>query len=363
MAPIHIVAAADYYAALESDVDQAGLGDTIDITTMSFEPRDPNVGRLLSKLGGAAARGTNITLAVDGYALLLESTYPIPGPLWAPLPFGQKLFHDRARALQDLEALGSNTQAFITNQPTRYFSSPVKGRNHIKISRVNDKVYLPNGNLNLTDDNDMVLALTEPATAAWLGDMVAELAITGHTMDSLSQTGTVFDVDHATELIIDAGIPKKSPILDEALGLIDESENWLVLATQYYPQKEVLGRLTRAVERGVQVYLPYNTPAAQGLLEKLPERLSMFRSRQAHPQLRAYPLPLTGRKMHLKGLANEKQAITGSHNFIERGVRSGTAELVLRRRDPIFARRVGDFLLKQSGLAPMETDDYGFVAA
>jgi phosphatidylserine/phosphatidylglycerophosphate/cardiolipin synthase-like enzyme len=353
---------ADYYAAFTTDAAISGHGDVIDIATMSFEPNDTTVRQLLTVLGEAASRGAHVTLAVDAYALLLESTHPIPGPLWAPLPSGQALFHRRQQALDTL-ASHPTGQATVINQPSRLFSSPVSGRNHIKISRHNDRVYLPNGNLNLTDDNDMVLAFTDRAAADWLGNIVTDLANTGHTLDSLSHTDETFAVDEATELMVDAGIPGQSLIFDEALTLIDDADEWLVLATQYYPQKEVLQRLTRAVERNVAVYLPYNTPEAQGLLEKFPERVSMFRSRNVHPRLRDYPLPLTGRKMHLKGLASEKQAIAGSHNFIERGVRSGTAELVLRRRDASFARQVGDFMLKQAGLPPLEDSGSGVMAA
>jgi len=362
LVPVDIMESADYYAALAAEVSQAGQGDVVDIATMSFEPNDPQVDQLLTALGTAAANGASVNLAVDAYALLLESTHPVPGPLWAPLPSGQELFRRRQQALASLHS-HPTTQATVINQPSRLFSSPVAGRNHIKISRANDRVYLPNGNLNLTDDNDMVLALTESRAASWLGEIVADLAATGHTLDTLSHTDEVFPVDHATELIVDAGIPGQSLILDEALALIDEAEDWLVLATQYYPQKEVLRRLTDAVLRGVDVRLPYNTPASQGLLEKLPERLSLFRSRKVHSQLRAYPLPVTGRKMHLKGLASEKQAMAGSHNYIERGVRSGTAELVLRRRDAAFARRAGDFMLKQAGLPSIEDDTYSLTAA
>jgi hypothetical protein len=67
--------------------------------------------------------------------------------------------------------------------------------------------------------------------------------------------------------------------------------------------------------------------------------------------------------MHLKGLASEKQAMAGSHNYIERGIRGGTAELVLRRRDSVFARQVGDFMLKQAGLLPLEAGTYDLAAA
>jgi hypothetical protein len=51
--------------------------------------------------------------------------------------------------------------------------------------------------------------------------------------------------------------------------------------------------------------------------------------------------------MHSKAVASEKSAMVGSHNYVERGVKFGTPELVLLRDDPNFAQQVGNFILNQ----------------
>jgi hypothetical protein len=351
LVPMSVMAGPDYYDALQESISHTQSGDRIALATMSFEPTDPVVGAVAEQLTAAADREVDVRMAVDAYALMVESTWPVPGPLFAKLPFGQERFRRRHDALADINERPT-AEVSIINAPRRLLSNPIANRSHIKFSVVNNQIFIPNGNLNLTDDSDMTLAFQHGPTADWLHDLGGQLVEIGNTRDTLGSDDKVRRIDDSTFALVDAGVPGQSVILDEALRIIDETQEgeWLALATQYIPQDVVLNSLAKACMRDVDVRVPFNDPASQGLLERLPEKLALRRAGTMPPQLARGRLPVGGHKMHVKAIANPREAMGGNHNYDPRGVRLGTAELSILRQEGRFALEVGNFVMAQAGL-------------
>jgi len=65
------------------------------------------------------------------------------------------------------------------------------------------------------------------------------------------------------------------------------------------------------------------------------------------PKFFANQVPNSHPTLHAKALASEKTSIIGSHNLIATGVRFGTAEISLERREADFANTVRSLILRE----------------
>src|SRR5215471_9707231 len=142
-------------------------------------------------------------------------------------------------------------------------------------------------------------------------------------------------LNNRTKLLLDAGKPKQSIIFKDALQLIDDAQEWLVMTCQYFPAGITIEHLLQAHKRGVHVRLYYNVPIklVSGLyydhparpgLRTLVHHLLLARARRRLPAIFfAHELPKATPYMHAKLLASEKGAMIGSHNYIAAGVNFG----------------------------------------
>lgn len=333
----------DFFEQLNADIAATQAGDRVSLTTLCLEPGEPIIKETLGQLSAAALRGAEVTLAIDAYSLM----YPRGiGPFALPISRGADIIGRCEAAIADLSESGANIA--VINQPKHRIAQQYKGRSHIKINAVNGKVYLGGPNLSDTERTDMVVGFEQHQTAARLHQLTADLVEAGNTADVLGGQDFTHPVDNITDILVDAGKPNQSLILDQALGLIDEAEEYVVLGSQYFPNGATSQRLRAAHKRGVDVYIAYNHPTKHDQLVPMHKAIiAAQRLRGNPPEFFANQVPVELPKLHAKVLASEKAAMVGSHNYIPLGVRYGTAEMTLIQRDPVFAKSVRELLLKQ----------------
>lgn len=353
LVPITILNQAEYFDDLHQAIEQTKAGDKVSMVVMGFEPRDKETTRITNALHRAADGGAQVQFGVDAYTFMVTDgeTY-LPGPLVVPLPFGQSAFKQR-RAAYDTLAAHSSVRAGILNIPSRKFSNPFAGRSHIKVSVVNDMVYIAGPNLYVLEGrDDMVLALQDADVASRLHATIGQMIAANSVVQLFGGADQVIPVDTQTDLLVDAGAPSQSIIMDRALAAIDRAQEFAVVGSQFFPTANVTGRLREAHRRGARVRIVRNSPAYDKTLKKWTELGALVINRMQLPRCFfddtvAKGLPTS----HAAVLLTENEVIKGSHNFHAAGVRFGTAELVLHRRgDPTLSKAIARQLFRQTGL-------------
>ena len=344
-----MLARLDYFKRLAADVRKAKKGERVLVMSMGFSPEKTGVDEVASALINAAKRGVRVTLIIDAFEFLINGTNKIPGPLWRHSSIPKRLrepYRTRWNALQALAAAGGRYA--ITNMPRRAFTIPYSGRSHIKAVVIgNDLVYTGNCNLNDPDNIDMMLRFRDARTATWLGKWLEQFAASADVRGTLRAQDQVLTLDNKTRIIIDAGVPKQSAIFDEALAMINNAQEWLMLTSQYFAPGEGTKALARALKRGVKITYYYSHYSMHGPLEGLIHGAAQWRMRRHLPAALFEKRLPRGVHLHAKVLATEHGAIIGSHNFGDLGVQLGTAEIALHREDQAFAKKAAALIEAQ----------------
>lgn len=328
----------EYIAELTERASKLGKGDRAAVMTMAFAPWEPEIATLLDALGGAAKRGANVLLSVDAYGFLAGHGAQLGPLVWhKQLPARMTgVFAERQQALKQLETRGG--RVVITNQPPRLLTSPVAGRSHIKFGVVNDDVWIGGCNLDSPSDIDLMAQWQDKALAGWLVALPlrAEVAGSVHAVqhDTDSTRPTAWDA----ELLVDAGVRRQSHILEQALRVVDEAKERILLTCQFFPSRVMARHLARAVKRGVQVELIYNHPNKHQKPHHALHHATRTVEQLMRPgELFVHELPQSQMYIHAKLLVTEKAAMLSSHNYVEAGVQFGTAEIALLSTNPAFA--------------------------
>ncbi len=336
----HFSSRMEYFQELTDFARHAGKGDRMSVATMVFTAEEPAIGEMIYEMTNAARRGARVILSVDAFSFLLGQHLK-PGPLWfgtelsarSPEPFGE-----RFAALKTLAEAGG--AYVITNRPKRRFTIPQAGRSHIKFAVLNDRIYIGGHNLERPSDIDVMAHWDDHGAADYLLGFTQAVVKTGSPRMVLHGHDVQRRLNDDTTLLIDAGTPRQSLILDEAWQLIDEAEERLFMTCQYFPGGRTGQHLARALQRGVQVTLYYSHPSAQDS-EAAGHHLYALRERLRLPaELFTHRLPKNYPKLHAKVLVSEKAAMLGSHNYVVQGVRLGTSEIALLSKDPVFGQQL-----------------------
>lgn len=330
----------EYWAALLVQFAQAKAGDRIAMIVMGFDPTEPPVARVSQALLDALERGVRVSLVVDAYTFLLNPKAELPGPLWfqSDLRFITHAFKPQLRIINAIRS-NPNGQASVINKPGRPFPNPVAGRNHIKYTIINDRVFVGGCNMYHTSWLDLMVSWQDKVTADYLYDIIQDLHHVESTKILFGGQDQEVALDADTALYIDSGKRNQSLIFKKALELIDSAEKSLIITCQFFPNSITAKHLAAAHKRGVDVEIIYSHPAKQGHFGGLGQQVSILRERSKHPaELFQKMLPKSGPGLHAKLIATEKGAIIGSHNYVQAGVLLGTAEIALLRYDTQFAK-------------------------
>jgi cardiolipin synthase len=321
----------EYFRELIERVAKTKKGDRVMIITHDFHPDEPLVAGLMEMLNVAAARGVHTNFAID------ERSFPVMQRV--PLnKKAQRLIRSTHETLGNLHAAGVNYT--VTNKTFHRLINRFSGRAHIKMAIINDEVYVGGCNLLHTNQIDIMVRWHDSKAADWLYQLMGGVIKKGDTWSALSGKDRKLDLDEHTKLLLDAGKPRQSLIYENALKLIDEAKEWLVITCQYFPNSTTGKHLAAAYKRGVRVSIYYNHPSNHQPGFNTLIHAVVLRERTRHPSaLFAEQLHKKVPYVHAKLLANESSAMVGSHNYVVAGVNLGTAELTLLRHDPEFARR------------------------
>lgn len=338
----------EYLTGLTDALQHTHAGDRIALTTMSFEPSEPTVKGILNALHGAAERNVEIHFGVDAYTFLVDDSTHAVGPMLLPNPIRQRAFRERKRSLEELQQHPSVTVG-VLNQPEHWLSNPYAHRSHVKAVVINDTSHIIGPNLHKTHRADAALSIASPAVSDKLYKTLVRLVTSESTEQTFEGRDQIWQLDDRTQLLIDAGRPHQSIILQAGLNIINTAHEELMLTSQYFPRGPIAQALASVVlQNNVRLTHFYNDPAAQGAFGRIPESLVIARQRALIARLPQYSRLSPHTHLHTKAVANETAGLIGSHNLDPRGVKFGTAEMSVYRHDPVFARRLADLVLEQA---------------
>ncbi len=358
--PLAILDSFEYFDNLLSLISQTKRGDRIALMSMSFEPEEPHIAKLMDGLTAAAERGVHVHFLIDALSFSFDK-HDLPT---GPVVFGKisaeakrPYFRQKQQVLEKLRLKGGHYR--IINRPSRRFVNPYAGRSHIKVAIINDTVFAGGCNLG-THQIDYMTRLNDASTATWMYEWVTQVAEYNSVRSALDDNDLTWVVDANTTIFVDAGKPKQSLIYEAALDFIDAAEKWLVMTCQFFPNTVTAAHLSAAVKRGVAVTLYYNHPRHHAPYMR-PVHHAVIQTekiRQAR-SLFIHQLPKDLRRLHAKVIASEQGAIIGSHNYVTHGVNFGTAEIALRRYDQNFSRDAVNALRRH--LPQSYTDHLGYM--
>jgi len=330
---------AKYFEELQARIDQAGMGDRVSLASMTFTADGPTVRGLVKALAGAAERGADVRLAVDAICFMLDLEMVKPGPLL----YGSSMERTRRqphanihRVMTELSKAG--VSCVVLNRPARPFTNPLAGRSHIKFAAINDWVAIGGVNIDDSWQDDAMVGWDDTKAAGLLHGLANKLVESQTTRGALGGKDQIIDLREDVRVLIDAGKPGQSSIFDEAMRLIDEAHEHVLLTCQYYPNDTTVKHLLAADNRGVKVKIVYNHPNQHpgpyrilhhGVLAAM--KLKLPKHFFVHPVMKGKPF------MHAKVIATDRGAMIGSHNYVTAGVKLGTAEMALEVRTVGFA--------------------------
>jgi hypothetical protein len=337
--PLVFYTTEQHFRSLTEEIAATGAGDRVALATMALNVEDPAVETLLDALCAASQRRAETSLSIDAFSLMYDNDDRPTGPL-APL---RNPNDDTPQCFQRRHAvLGymreQRVRIGFTNTPRSRLHLPFAGRSHIKGSVVNDRWRIGGCNLDSGTNADMMVGGEQPRAADFLYNTFSAFARSGQVQDILGKEDVIFPIDATTDLLIDVGKRGQSLIYDQALEVIDSTEQQLILTCQHFPGGKT-GRHIAALMRGsIEAHTFYNGhhgklgSTAMGFLRQwdkltLPQALFAGELSADHPFL------------HAKIAVNEQEFIVGSHNLIPIGVQLGTAEIALHCRRPDTARQ------------------------
>jgi hypothetical protein len=330
-----------YFGELVNRIDDTVPGDRIALMTMGLDPREAVTALVMDATVRAAERGVETHAATDAYAFMIDDKRSRPGPLFwhgkMPNTFSP-VFGPRVFTLKRIgeHALGHSN---IINQPSRAFTLPYAGRSHMKGAVVNNWTSFGGANLDHTERLNTMVTMEDPATADYVYETFTDIIAAGNT-NVLGTEDKAFAVDAATDVLIDVGIPNQSLIMDRAIKAVDEADEWIILSSQFLPAGEMAEHVLEAIRMDKSVHVVYNHHSVMGMIEAKWQQYIQARARRKHPA--AYfsgELPPNSCMNHSKLLATDKELFDGTNNYHPLGVKLGTAEISLHRREPAFARR------------------------
>lgn len=347
---IKLLTTAQYFDDVIKRLNAAKKGERIAAAAMTFDPDEPRVARYMEALVAAAKKGADVLLLIDAHSFMVNHHTDIPnGPillhrniLTARLPY----YRRKIAALEKLKEAGGRYE--IINKPKGALINPVAGRSHIKATIIGDVYYIGGCNLSGTDELDLMQHVQDATSADYLYEFLQRVAKKGDTKIALHYHDQELFMDSGTSLLIDCGVRNQSIIFDQAMELIDSADEWLVMTCQFFPNSVTARHLAAAKKRGVKIKLFFNHPSKHAHINKLAHQLVIWQERTRNPkELFAFEGTRKQPRIHAKLIATEKGAIIGSNNYVTAGVKLGTAESAILRRDPKFAAHAASIMQKQ----------------
>lgn len=304
---MQLLTAEDYYQDLLKNIPKAKK--RIAITALIIQSWG-RTATLFEEISKALARGVKVTLVPDIY-----TQHPVSYDTFIKNPTVKKHMRETTETFKNLQ-----TAEII------YWGkmglNPFKKRLHVKATVIDDEVY-SFGGVNFNSPSfavvDYMLKTTDRALADKIEKLISDIA-TGRDITDFADK-----LDSKNTLLYDSGRPKKSIIYDTALGLAQKSRK-----IYYISQMCPSGRLAKNLKTKDCTFY-FNRPR----LFWFPASLQQITDQARYRLDNSY---YGGTFLHAKFMLFEledgqKALISGSHNFVWRGVAYGTKEIALLSYD------------------------------
>lgn len=298
-----------YAHALIKAID--GAKTSVTLATMVIDAEDV-MKDIFTSLHSAQQRGVQVSLYIDVFTKfqVWEGLNPIKG---------RRTYQRLIRQLDMLEANGTHIYWLGT-----IGANPYKRRFHQKISIIDSATVFFAGGINLTGrsftkHHDYMIHAHDKKLALTLATQLERIYDEKYINDSS------YIIDTQNTVLLDGGKPHQSIIYDTAIEYAKKAEE-IIYVSQMAPS----GRLAEALSaKPVTYYL--NTPYSMSPLGGVAEFINQKRYR--FPNAYAGKLYIHAKYMLFTMPRGEKIALSGSHNFSERGVNYGTKEIALLTKD------------------------------
>lgn len=323
---------ADFFQVFIQQVEAAT--DSVYIQSLTLE-----VGEVMDQLGPAliraAGRGVKVELHIDWISRDYVHGKIAFAPRFKPSQrrYAAALHQKNRIMVQALKDAGV-TVVFVNKPDWLAKILAVAGRNHIKMYMVDTKIVWLGG-VNILDlalqHIDFMVAYTDQAMIK-----VLETAFF-----ATNWRDEVLPFSGDSTLLIDGGKRGKSVIYDRALRLIDQAEQSIVFVSQFVPDGVLLKALVSKAKAGCAIKI-ITSPATAMQFSQWPYKVTYLKCQQALKKVGVQITHLP-KKVHCKLLlVDEDQALFGSHNLIETGIKLGTAEVDIQTTESdIVAQLVG----------------------
>jgi phosphatidylserine/phosphatidylglycerophosphate/cardiolipin synthase-like enzyme len=241
-----------------------------------------------------------------------------------------------------LELKKNNVELSITNRPKFGFAGYV-GRNHMKIVIVDDITYL--GGVNISDRQffsyvDFMVKIVDENLAQTLSSLF--------TPEKKLYEDRVIYKNKDLEVVVDAGIPRKSLIFEKAVSKIKLAKKNIIHISQFLPDGKILHELEKLYINGAGVSII--TPR-KNQFNKFFVLLNTLNKLSIKFRRVRMPIILKQTMIHAKlTIIDDKTAIFGSHNLSQKGVMVGTSEIAVFTSNPKLIKNLSnyyDFVLKE----------------
>ncbi len=333
-----------YFDDLIARIKDVKSGDRLLFMTMSIDFIDKAMIEFKQALIEAANKGARVVLLLDSYTFMLGGKLKF-GPLFysnnISLCFKNSVFYQTNRTISELIKQGVEVK--ILNAPLRKFSNPFKGRSHIKLSIINDDIFI--GGINLISDKtcDVMVLFNDKKIADQLYLLGLNILSKGYSNKAI-EDDFFLPINQTDQIIIDKGLPNKSLIFDSAIKLINEAKDDLLLICQFFPDKQLILPLRDAYNRGVKVRIIFNNFSKHKFPFNILHFLVVFYFKLKLPKVFfKSEVPIDRYFLHAKVLISDKTAMIGSHNFVYTGVKFGTSEICLISNNRLLSKNLKDF--------------------
>ena len=311
-----------YYDSLLKQIPKAKKRIVIAAMVVLWGERTAPVFLLLKE---ALARGVQVTKLFDRYTRV-PYLYGLTGKA------ATERVKQTYRMLEDLSAESAKVYEF-----GKLGIVPYKGRCHVKVTVIDDRVY-SFGGVNFMDEmfemTDVMLAGSDAKTASCLAKLIEQI---GTTRPPLPDEEMKIDKDNT--LLFDGGQPGRSIIYERACELTAQSKR-VVAASQMVPS----GQLARLLaETDATIY--FNRPEQMRPIDSLGQAFDQQKYRIKNSYAGSHYIHAKIMLFELN--SGKKVALSGSHNFSWRGVQFGTQEIALESRDEALWEQLHSFVQKK----------------
>lgn len=224
----------------------------------------------------------------------------------------------------------------IMNKPGLFeLLLPILGRNHIKIYIVDNVAWI--GGLNLYDESfqniDFMVRYEDPRMVQLLTEQffrINELKL----REDMS-----FPVNEQDKILVDFGGRSKSLILETAISLAEKAQNRIIYLSQMVPEEKLLNILMSKAKVGIPIDI-HTSPLSAAAFSSFPKNIPFKTFLRKTAGLPNFSVTHHTNKVHGKLMIfDESDALFGSHNFVDTGVRLGTTEICMWTKD---TKLIGD---------------------